>query len=257
MSWLRVFFGHCTRTSVYQIPPFSAGEFRTLLALVPGACHSLRVNAQVRPLYCDGCGLPAIASHLRRRYERLEWATKFRPIHIQVLLLNDAPPPLIEDFFYRPGTADGERSGYHRIFFEELMAAAGISLNQVDTEAEALAKFQQHGFFLADICECPMEEIASAAGESSKLFVRPAHIRKFAPIVLKRIEHSYKPKRIVPIGADSGEVVPALQQAGMADRLVLEDGRPIFDPYLGDPAGSAEFATSLGHRIEKALAAIR
>ena len=215
------------------------------------------MNAQVRPLYCDGCGLPAIASHLRRRYERLEWATKFRPIHIQVLLLNDAPPPLIEDFFYRPGTPDAERSGYHRIFFQELMAAAGISLNDVNSETEALAKFQQHGFFLADICECPIEELASAAGESSKLFVRPAHIRKFAPTLIKRIEHSYKPKKIVPIGADSGEIIPALQQAGMGQQLVLEDGRPIFDPYLGDPSGPVDSANTLGHRIEKALGALR
>ena len=215
------------------------------------------MNAQVRPLYCDGCGLPAISSHLRRRYERIEFATKYRPIHIQVLLLNDAPPPLIEDFFYRPGSAEGERSGYHRIFFQELMGAAGISVDQMESEEEALAEFQRRGFFLADICECPLEEFASAAGDHSKTFVRPAHIRKFAPTVVKRIQHSYKPKKIVLIGADSAEVIPALEQAGMTGQLVLENGRPIFDPYLGDPSGSAEFATSLAGRIERALASVR
>ncbi len=237
--------------------PSPAANLAAPLALALRACHALPVNAQVRPLYCDGCGLPAISSHLRRRYERLEWASKYRPIHIQVLLLNDAPPPLIDDFFYRPGDAGGERSGYHRILFQELMGGAGISLEQVASEEEALAEFQRRGFFLADICECPLEELASAAGESSKAFVRPAHIRKFASTVIKRIEHSYMPKRIVPIGADSGEIIPALEQAGMSDRLVLENGRPIFDPYLGDPSGSAEFAASLGGRIAKALAALR
>ena len=216
------------------------------------------MNAQVRPLYCDGCGLPAISSHLRRRYERIEFATKYRPIHIQVLLLNDAPPPLIEDFFYRPGSAEGERSGYHRIFFQELMGARAVfPWTKWSLEEEALAEFQRRGFFLADICECPLEEFASAAGDHSKTFVRPAHIRKFAPTVVKRIQHSYKPKKIVLIGADSAEVIPALEQAGMAGQLVLENGRPIFDPSFGDPAGSAEFATSLAGRIERALASVR
>jgi len=38
-------------------------------------------------LPCDGCGQPASAEHIARRLQRLEWATRFRPIHIQALLL--------------------------------------------------------------------------------------------------------------------------------------------------------------------------
>jgi len=37
-------------------------------------------------LPCDGCGQPASAEHIARRLQRLEWATRFRPIHIQAPL---------------------------------------------------------------------------------------------------------------------------------------------------------------------------
>jgi hypothetical protein len=195
-----------------------------------------------------------MAAHLRLRYERLEWATKFRPIHIGVLLLSDAPPPRREDYFYRAGKS--ERSGHQRIFFEELLGAAGIPTAEAAVEESALAEFQHRGFFLAEACECPLEELAAAAGEDPHHFLRAPYLRKFAPTVVKRIQFSYKPKKIVPIGNDSGELVLALRDAGLGERLVLENGRPIFDPSLGDPAGSAEFRTALGERIERALSAL-
>ncbi len=51
---------------------------------------------------CDGCGMQADDAHIRRRIERLELATRFRPIHIQALLIDAAPPSRSEDYFYRP-----------------------------------------------------------------------------------------------------------------------------------------------------------
>lgn len=49
---------------------------------------------------CDGCGATADAEHIRRRIERLELATRFRPVHIQTLLIGDAPPLRDEEYVY-------------------------------------------------------------------------------------------------------------------------------------------------------------
>ena len=45
-----------------------------------------------REIVCDGCGRPATPEHIHERLARLEWATRFRPIHIQLLVLISAPP---------------------------------------------------------------------------------------------------------------------------------------------------------------------
>ena len=50
---------------------------------------------------CDGCGAVADDKHIRERIERLELATRFRPVHIRALLIDAAPPPRVEDYFYR------------------------------------------------------------------------------------------------------------------------------------------------------------
>jgi hypothetical protein len=38
-------------------------------------------------ILCDGCGQPATPEHIAERIHRLELATRYRPIHIQVLWL--------------------------------------------------------------------------------------------------------------------------------------------------------------------------
>src|ERR1700719_4321526 len=43
-------------------------------------------TGELRMRVCDGCGAPADEAHVRQRIERLEMATRFRPIHIQGLL---------------------------------------------------------------------------------------------------------------------------------------------------------------------------
>ena len=53
-------------------------------------------------LPCDGCGQLASAEHLARRLQRLEWATRFRPIHVQALLLSLAAPENDAEFLYNP-----------------------------------------------------------------------------------------------------------------------------------------------------------
>jgi hypothetical protein len=173
---------------------------------------------------CDGCGAPADEAHLRRRIERLEMATRFRPIHIQVLLLGDAPPTRTEDYFYRP-LRDGEsRSASAKNFFIEILKAAGIAPGAAANEEAALAEFQRRGFYLADAIECPIE---SSAPEPEDLNER---ISNSAPTVVKRIEFSYRPKQVFAIGPAVKALIPLLQKSSIGNRLEAHSQLPSTAP---------------------------
>jgi hypothetical protein len=72
---------------------------------------------------CDGCGAQADDAHIRRRIERLELSTRFRPIHIQVLLIDAAPPTRHEEYFYRAAVNRDDRSRGSRNFSMRLQNA--------------------------------------------------------------------------------------------------------------------------------------
>jgi hypothetical protein len=192
---------------------------------------------------CDGCGSPVDESHIRRRIERLELATRFRPIHIQVLLVDAAPPARVEDYFYRAASDRGVRSLASRMFFDELAKCAGHPAGTDVNEEIVLADFQRRGFFLAYAVECPLEEVAEPEGAVNRL----------GPTVVRRIQSSYKPKFVAPLGQPMAELIPLLELSGLSDRLVLSGGGPFVDPFLGDPQNQAEFSTALGDRLTAAL----
>jgi hypothetical protein len=164
---------------------------------------------------CDGCGAPADEAHIRRRIERLEMATQFRPIHIQTLLLADAPPNRFEDYFYRPLREGESRSTGAKEFFIEMMKAAGIASDAAANEEAALAEFQHRGFYLADAVECPVptpQELSERIAAASTT-------------LLKRIEFSYRPKHVVPISPAVKALIPVLQKSSIGDRLeALSEG---------------------------------
>jgi hypothetical protein len=192
---------------------------------------------------CDGCGAPADESHIRQRIEHLELATRFRPIHIQVLLLDVAPAAHAEDYFYRAAADRSVRSVTGRMFFDEMVGSAGMAHAPNVDEQAALVEFQRRGFFLAHAVECPIEGYLEL-GEA---------VRRLAATVVRRIEISYKPKRVALLSHLSRELIPLLQAAGWGDRLILDNGEPFVDPFLGDPMAQAEFGTALGDRLSKAL----
>lgn len=193
---------------------------------------------------CDGCGAQVDEAHIRRRIERLELATRFRPIHIQVLLLDAAPPAQLNDYFYRAAADAGERSVASRMFFDELAKCIGHARGPLTREDATLAEFQKRGFFLAYAVECPVgssDELAEA-------------LDRLASTVVLRLNSSYKPKFVAPISRDLQCLIPLLQLKGWNEKLILNDGEPFDDPFLGDPQSQAEFGTSLGERLAKALA---
>jgi hypothetical protein len=183
---------------------------------------------------CDGCGRRASEAHLRERVARLERATRFRPIHIGVSFLADAPPVDIADDFYRFADDSASRSASSRMFLEELMYGAGLESGSLANEEAALAEFQHRGFYLAYACECPFEEGGVGTGEGIAPLSAIELARRFGITMVKRIQFSYKPKRIVLLCGATRGLIPLLEQAGFGDLLLLDRGAPFeLRPGLG------------------------
>jgi hypothetical protein len=171
---------------------------------------------------CDGCGDRVDEQHIRRRIERLELATRFRPIHISVLLIDAAPPAAQDDFFYVTA-ADAVRSTAGQSYFNELAKlTAGATASRVAAGSgrevgATVAEFQRRGFFLTSAVECPIDD----SGELT------AAIRRLAPTVLRRVQTSYKPKYVALISRQTSALIETFRAAGWADRLIL-DGTAAF-----------------------------
>jgi hypothetical protein len=157
-------------------------------------------------LRCDGCGQPASPEHVARRLQRLEWTTRFRPVHIGTLLLGAAAPQNDNEFIYSPG---GAWEGESKI----LLAAAGLTLEGKSAEA-TLAEFQRRGFLLTHVLECPVEE--GPGGRIQEL------ISNRLPAVLARIRRSLKPKRLAPISKWLEQFLPALASGELRCSILLD-----------------------------------
>jgi hypothetical protein len=176
-----------------------------------------------RPIRCDGCTLEAGPIHLRRRIARLEWASRFRPIHIATLVLAPAPPDELEDYFYFPAGMPGDPSA--RAFVEDVFAACGIAAEPGSREP-ALRAFQHRGLFVAECIECPLER--GAASQFEPL------LASLMPTLARRIRFSYRPKSVVLISKLLAPVAAAFATFGLGS-TVLAEGSPL---DLPDPADS-------------------
>jgi hypothetical protein len=191
---------------------------------------------------CDGCGGTVDDAHIRARIERLEMATRYRPIHIQVLLLDAAPPATRpEDFFYRAASDRAERSPNLRTYFDALIKCTDEDPARFTREADALAEFQRQGLFLTNVVECPVDADV------------PAAIARCAPSLLKRIQFSYKPKYLALISPAIAFLIPALSQGNLAERLILNAGAP-FDLGSGNRGNdAADLANRVSEKLVKSV----
>jgi len=196
------------------------------------------VNSANREIRCDGCGAAATDEHLRRRVERLELATRFRPIHIETLIVYPAPPERLQDYFYKAGVSREERSPGARAFFDALTGAPrGVETSSAAASEETLlSEFQRAGCFLTECSECPLEE----AGVSTADLVG-----RLAPSVVRRARYSYKPKQILLLSNEITPLIPFLRQAGLGEKLLLRDGASIEIPAFKDPAAIVRFRTDV------------
>ena len=166
----------------------------------------------IENLVCDGCGQSADSRHIAARLQRLEWATRYRPVHIHTLLLSGASPIGDAEFLYAP---EGEFQGEAL----RLLEVAGISPAGKSREAVHM-EFQRAGFFLAHLLDCPWD------GRTQDRTALASAIEKRAPSVVTRIRRSLKPRRVTLIT----ELLAPLTDTFSCERLecpvVLDSGQP-------------------------------
>ena len=160
---------------------------------------------------CDGCGQLASPEHIARRLQRLEWATRYRPIHIGALLLGAVAPAKESDFLYAPS---GEFSGEAAL----VLAACGIASAGKSRDA-VLAEFQRSGSFLVHALECPLDGLDS---EQSQIQVL---LEGRLPSVIARIRRSLKPKNLVPISSSLGGALQRFKPEELGCAVILDSGK--------------------------------
>lgn len=183
---------------------------------------------------CDGCGQMASPEHMARRLRRLEWSTRYRPVHIDALFLGAFSPLEEKDFLYSPrGEFHGEAGS--------LLAALGIV--SAGRGADVVhAEFQRAGFFLTHVLECPLEKtLENRANEASLL------AQRLKPLAA-RIRRSLKPKRVVLISEALGTVLESIQALDLGCPILLDTHKP----YALDSSQSETAADSLRERLSGA-----
>lgn len=190
------------------------------------------------PLRCDGCGQSASPEHLARRLKRLEWTTRYRPVHIGTLLLAAVAPESDEEFIYSGAAFRGEAG--------LVLHAAGISPDGKPAET-TLAELQRGGFLIAHVLECPLEAPAGEAGALQALLVQ-----QWAGVAT-RIRRSLKPKKVALISRWLEPLIRRIDASGLGCALVLDNGKP-FD--FGGSSGQAA-SRRLSHALSANSASAR
>jgi hypothetical protein len=161
-------------------------------------------------LACDGCGQTASTEHIARRLRRLEWTTRYRPVHINTLLLGAFSPLDEGDFLYAPGGA------FHG---EAAMLLDVLGISTAGKAADAVhAEFQRGGFFLAHLLECPLDRDSEDGSEVAALLTE-----RLQPVAT-RIRRSLKPKRVVLISQALGPILEKILDLELGCPVVLDRG---------------------------------
>lgn len=196
-------------------------------------------QAAVEPILCDGCTRQATPEHLRRRIARLEWASRFRPIHVSTLFLMPAPPVTQEDYFYHPSELPKE--GTARAMFEDVLAACGVRSASGDKEA-ALREFQHKGFFMAEAIECSIEP-EEEAGFGDLL-------SGLMPTLERRIRHSYRPKSVLLVSDRLRGVAKTLPGRVDAEVLLWEE-EPVALANAADNSDRGRFRSQVASLLSR------
>lgn len=165
-------------------------------------------SATVKAIHCDGCGQVASAEHLAARFRRLEWATRYRPIHVNTLVLGDVAPAGDAEFVYsdvQPFRGEAAR----------LLRVAGIDPAGKSAE-EIHHEFQRAGFFVAHVLDCPVDKEAASGDNLHEL------IAKRLPATFTRIRRSIKPKRLVVLGSALDGFVENFRREELGCSLILD-----------------------------------
>jgi len=169
----------------------------------------------------------ASAEHIARRLQRLEWTTRYRPVHINTLFLGAFSPQNEQDFLYAPG---GEFQGEAALLLE----AVGISTTGKAAEA-VHTEFQRAGFFLAHVLECPLEDVNGLPSEAQRA------LKTRLPAMATRIRRSLKPKRVMAVTEALTPVVEDVLMLDLGSPLLLDNGKPFRLGNFAEAAGIEKF----------------
>src|SRR5271154_5393770 len=106
----------------------SPEEHQRHLHSVPGWITFKAGMTKQQLITCDGCGQVASPEHLAARLRRLECASRWRPLHIQTLLLGAVAPAKDADFIYAESGGFSGEAGW-------ALQVAGVSPAGEATEA--------------------------------------------------------------------------------------------------------------------------
>jgi hypothetical protein len=163
---------------------------------------------------------------------RLEQATRYRPLHIQTLLLSAFVPAEPTHFLY---AADGSFEGEAA----QLLSAVEISTAGKSREA-VLTEFQKRGLLLTHIMECPPE---AKDGHISLQALLGFQLKK----AFIRIRRSLKPKRVVVISHRLHLQRRWLNEASL--------GCPVARGYLDGPSQSGSLGEHNRNTFREAFSA--
>jgi len=197
--------------------------------------QSTTAERAISPLRCDGCGQIASHLHIVKRLKRLEWTTRYRPIHIQALLLSGISPVTDAEFLY---SAADELHGEAA----RLLSALGIPHEGRASEG-ALAEFQRRGLLLTHVLECPLEAGAENSAEQRAL------LQKRVPFVISRIRRSLKPKRVLLLSNALAGLTGHFLEADLGCAVMLDGGKPF--ELEGDAARLREALGPLANAAAK------
>jgi hypothetical protein len=173
--------------------------------------HSESMSHQDPNLICDGCGQIASPRHLAARFRRLEWATRWRPLHIHTLLLGTVAPEKDTDFVYSDA---GDFGGVAACILRVAgVATAGKPADAVHHE------LQRVGIFVAHVLECPLEDTVGTDEALAQL------LAERAGGTLTRIRRSIKPKRTALIGPGFDSVLAKFTPEALGCDVILDGGR--------------------------------
>jgi hypothetical protein len=162
-------------------------------------------------LICDGCGQAASPEHVTRRLQRLEWMTRYRPVHVGTVLLGTYSPDADSDFLYaETAEVTGEAA--------RVLAAVGISTQGKAKEA-ILSEFQRGGFLLGYVLECALEP------ESRNDAALAALLKARMPAFLARLRRSFLPKRAASISSKLDPFLAGLTEKELGCALLSDGGK--------------------------------
>ena len=221
----------------YSRPPQKAAATKAAIcSLAVVALHSNSDMTSTIEMPCDGCGQASSPGHIAERLKRLEWSTRYRPVHIQTLLLCATSQREEREFLYSPRCDFSGEAG-------RVLEVAGIAADGRSAEI-VQAEFQRAGFFLTPVLECALEpELKDGAKRLSLLEQR-------LPALGTRIRRSLKPKRVALLSVELEAVAGKIAAMQLECPVVLDSGRPFALDGLNGHEAAKRLREALAIRID-------